>query len=112
MAQYNLMTVQKGRAPLWKPEEIQAILKALENGDRELLERDERVSLFVEDRHDQLVALGVTELDPVGMVAACIGLCDRSFPRFRDYIVHIMKQTREGNVYIMPSRWANGRRHL
>lgn len=106
---YNLFTTQKGRTPLWTPDEIESILDGLERGDLTVLENDkERIALYVNDRHDQLVKLGVTEMELSAMFAGALGKIDLEFRDFRGYLRHVKMNMANGWPYVMPADWRDG----
>lgn len=104
--QFNIITTQKGREPLWTPSEVEIIMAHLDEGDLTILRNDaERARKYIADRHDQLVGFGITEMEPVAMMAGAFSYADRAFPDFREYLVHVKEKMALGEEYLLPSQW-------
>lgn len=105
---YNLFTVQKGRKPLWSPEEIETMLDAAEAGELSVLSTDtSRISSYISDRFDQLLAYGIKEMSIVPMMAATLLYISQEFHDFRGYIQYYKNTPVRRRRYCMqPGEWA------
>ena len=106
---YNIITMQKGRTPLWTPKEAEAILDAAERGEIIAALRSDRrrVDRYVGDRYTQLTKdYGLAGLSEVSLMAAAIDFLKKSFPTLREYITHVDERMEAGEEYIMPDEWA------
>lgn len=110
MANFNMITDQKQRKPLWTGAEMLTILDAVEAGDLTALECHlDRIKTFINDRHEQLKnEFKITETAPIPMFAATVAFVNRDFWNLRGYIEHVKRAEEKGMPYINPYKWCEG----
>lgn len=103
---YNIITTQKGRMPLWSPDEALAMLDAVEQGNLAMLDRyQDRICRYISDRREQLRSWGLTEERAIPLFAEIISMCNSDHPDYRQYLHHVKEHMEAGTAYIMPNDW-------